>query len=134
MYEEKNILMPIFSFLVLKALLRQNLYINIKNWENVIVPTYGLTPNTYNKSLGVHEISAIHHPGAKMKVRDNKKMIIYKFRKLFSSIEKKDPSLWLAMCRLILIDYICFPQYELPYSCRSLQSDVDKGRAMLVNS
>ena len=59
---------------------------------------------------------------------------MHSFRQLFRSIKSQDPSLWLAMCRLILIDFVCFPQYQLPASCSSLQSEVDRGRSILLNS
>ena len=106
----------------------------IHNWENVVVPTYKLPPNSFNKKLGYHRTS-VDHPVANTKVKpdhiiDN----MYKFRQLFRSIKKADPSLWLVMCRLILIDFVCFPQFKLPSSCRSLQKELDFGRTLLLKN
>ena len=132
-----------------------------ESWENIVVPTFGLNRNMYNAKLGYHK-SSINHINNKniyaynniktdsknntRKLRSFRfdKLISYEkdssqtsilrsFRQLFSSIKTKDPSLWLAMCRFILIDFVCFPQYQLPASCRQLQSEVDRGRSMLLN-
>ena len=94
------------------------------NWEQIIVPTYGFVPKSFNKGAGFHK-SSIFHPNAK---KDTKSHI---FRSLFRTIHKQDPKLWQALCRFILIDYVCLPQYELPVGCEHLLSDVIKGRALL---
>ena len=114
-----------------------------ENWENIVVPTFNLTLNSFNSTLGFHT-SSIQHPLIRKiknnynRIKDKKLrktiMMTQSFRQLFHSIETKDPSLWKAMCRLILIDYVCFPQYQLPASCNSLQKDVDIGRSILRNS
>ena len=85
-------------------------------------------------SLGLHK-SSVFHPYANVVENmrtDSNSYRAHNFRKLFRSIERKDPSLWLAMCRLILIDFVCFPQYQLPRSCKKLQDDVERGRTLLT--
>ena len=117
-----------------------------QNWENIVVPQFGLIPNIFNSKLGYHG-SSLEHPTARAQFVSNSSSSmstskkrnryddVHKFRKqLFRSIKTKDPSLWLAMCRLILIDYVCFPQYQLPASCSSLQSEVERGRSSLTTN
>ena len=100
----------------------------VENWEKHVVPTYGFQSNKLNHNLGSHKSSIFH---VRKKIT-REMQYIYKFRLLFRQIETEDINLWLAMCRLILIDYICFPQFQLPFSCRSLQKEVDEGRNILL--
>ena len=105
------------------------------NWENIIVPTYKLIPNQYNPYLGIHESSIGQFEYNKTQIKggfSKNRINSIAFRKLFRSIKTQDPMLWQAMCRLILIDYVCFPQYQLPLSCQHLQNAVENGRELLL--
>ena len=37
----------------------------------------------------------------------------------------------MAVCHLILVDYVCFPNYKLPDECSYLQEEVEAARKML---
>jgi len=38
----------------------------------------------------------------------------------------------LAICRMILIDYVCFPEYQLPHQCQSLERERRSAMTYLV--
>ena len=114
-----------------------------KNWEEVIVPLLNLKPNSYDIKAGMHA-SDVYNPGTIETINKKETNVLpsnesidieklHKFRDLFRSLHATDPGLWQAMCRMILIDYVCFPQYQLPMGCTSLYHEVYRGRQLLIN-
>ena len=109
------------------------------DWENVIVPTYNLPPKTYDLRDGFHH-TAVNHPRIKSndpKVKDGR-IVFYlqrahskNDRYLFKKFRKVERSGMRALCHLILIDYVCFPEYALPIECHFLNNTVLEGRRLL---
>ena len=109
------------------------------DWENVIVPTYRLPPNTYNLKEGFHSTS-VNHPritSNDTKIRDKKVDILLTkankkpTRHYFRMFKTKDKNGMRALCHLLLIEYICFPEYVLPVPCQFLNESLIEGRNLL---
>ena len=109
------------------------------DWENVIVPTYNLPPKTYDLRDGFHH-TAVNHPRITSndpKVKDGRIEFYLQRahskndRHLFKKFRKVERSGMRALCHLILIDYVCFPEYALPIECHFLNNTVLEGRRLL---
>jgi hypothetical protein len=110
------------------------------DWENVIVKTYHLPPNTYDLRDGFHH-TAVNHPritSSDPKVKDPRIPFYLKRanskndRFLFKKFKKVELNGMRALCHLILIDYVCFPEYELPFECAFLNTTILQGRQLLL--
>ena len=53
-------------------------------------------------------------------------------RYFYKKLLKKEPKAYRALCRMVLIDYICFPEYKLPFACQDMESEVLETREMLL--
>lgn len=108
----------------------------VDDWETIVVPTYYLPPKTFDAQSGFHETS-VDHP----RVKSHEKIAIFQInnsnstqiQELFKYLQKTQPSTMRAICHLILIDYICFPEYKLPRSCTFLKNVFNKGKQLLTS-
>lgn len=55
------------------------------------------------------------------------------FRGFFRDLASHNPDAMRAICHLILIDYICFPEYKLPPPCKFLEDKLKEGTALLMS-
>ncbi len=110
------------------------------DWRNVIGPYFHLN-KPYNPRLGGHPTSQrpTNRVGAKKGFNitaantaprgavTNSLQGRNVLKALFAdkSIYKK------AICHLILVDYVCFPNYKLPDECSYLQEEVEAARILL---
>ena len=110
------------------------------DWENVIVPTYGLPPKTYNLKEGFHSTS-VNHPritSNDTNIRDRKADVLLTkankkpTRHYFRIFKANDKHGMRALCHLLLIEYICFPEYALPVQCQFLNQSLLEGRSLLA--
>ena len=84
--------------------------------------------------MGFHDTS-INHPRVKIKegraVFKIHRSNATKIRDHFRQLKKHQPLTMRAICHLILIDYICFPEYNLPPQCQFLEGTLMKGKSLL---
>lgn len=108
----------------------------LQDWERVVVPTYNLPPNTFDSKLGFHA-TAMNHPMIKSKdatfMTTLKRSNATKVRGFIRNLYRDNQDTMRAICHLILIDYICFPEYALPPPCQFLNDTLLEGKALLTS-
>lgn len=78
---------------------------------------------------GVHGRTAVHHPLlASHNTTDDNLHVHSRLDALF--LEK--PEYLRAVCRILLIDYVCLPEYKLPEACLDMQDTIIEARKQLI--
>ena len=52
---------------------------------------------------------------------------IYNIKKIFKQLFSERPAYMEALCRILIVDYICLPKYKLPTACAHLESVLQTG-------
>ena len=93
-----------------------------EDWEREVVPTYGIAV-PYDYHLGMHATSA-NHPAAGATASSLDAAIDrdpMRARESLVALLHSQPNYLRALCHLLLLDYVCLPEYELPLACAFLQ-------------
>lgn len=85
----------------------------LDDWNTFIKPAYNLTLD-FNLKEGSHPTS-IHHPFAKPADPQLARGTLQKFLQENKNYKK-------AICRILLVDYVCLPEYSLPSDCLHLKT------------
>ena len=101
------------------------------DWNNKIRKFYNIS-KLYMKSYGKHPTS-INHPSVTGN-RTAQDADPNNARASVLQLFRDDKRYKRVVCRLILIDYICFPMYSLPFECQFLNETVNKYRSILLNN
>ena len=100
------------------------------DWQNKIVSAYPILQNfVFNVNTGHHRTS-VNHPSVKNRRKQHLKDP-QRTRHFYKLLLKSDLKVLRALCRMVLIDYVCFPEYSLPSECRDMNNDVLKVRQLL---
>ena len=105
-----------------------------EDWEREVVPAYGIAA-PYDYRLGMHATSANHPAGtgaaashsASTKGERNHgddaaiDRDPLRARESLVALLRSQPHYLRALCHLLLLDYVCLPEYELPLACAFLQ-------------
>ncbi len=67
-----------------------------------------------NHSLGEHKTTAVHSSHR----NDDDLHVHSRMRQLFAT----EPKYLVAFCHMYLVDYMCFPEYDLPEPCHGLNA------------
>jgi hypothetical protein len=98
-------------------------------WEKKIVETFPLLAHFgFNLKTGDHH-TAVNHPSNK---GGTKKKDPQKTRYFYKKLLKTEKNALRAICRMVLIDYICFPEYPLPLECSDMEMDILEARQLLL--
>lgn len=112
------------------------------DWKNVIGPYFHLN-KPYNPKLGGHPTSLrpANRVGAKKGFNRNATTANtapigavtnrLQGRNVLKSLFAAKKVYKMAVCHLILVDYVCFPNYKLPDECSYLQEEVEAARKVL---
>mmetsp|Transcript_3017 Transcript_3017/g.4605 ORF Transcript_3017/g.4605 Transcript_3017/m.4605 type:complete len:366 (-) Transcript_3017:332-1429(-) len=101
-----------------------------KDWDMYIRPAYQIQME-YNEKHGAHPTSEIHpvrnKNSARVSVVDPSHV-----RPTLRLLFEKEIKYKRALCHLLLIDYICLPEYPLPYDCLFLNATLTAAREALL--
>jgi hypothetical protein len=111
------------------------------DWERLIMPTYGIG-RPYNEDFGRHPTSVFHPHDKKRNLTELLSLFVDRRSLARDKGKKKDgkavpangqyvdnarnvlidllhshPEYMRAICHLILVDYVCLPDYPMPKSC-----------------
>lgn len=93
------------------------------DWKSRIMPTYGIR-RPYDENYGQHATS-MYHPLAKHQKKETQRVSMnsdpFDARKLLDGVLRSHPEYMRAICHLLLVDYVCLPEYPLPKPCGFLQ-------------
>jgi len=93
------------------------------DWKR-IEKAYKIKDYNYLDRLGSHVTSA-NHPVKPAKDPNQARMS-------FRVAMKEDPRYARAICHLIMLDYICLPEYNLPQECQYLNATRSLGETILL--
>lgn len=96
-----------------------------EDWSNVIAPLYNLS-KPFNYFVGRHATD-VSFPSTKKMEAEPSNMRYY-----YRSLLRREPVYAKAICQLMLIDYVCLPQYPLPQVCEFLNSTREEGVRLLT--
>lgn len=100
-----------------------------KDWDTYIRPAYHINAE-YNEKHGAHPTSEIHpvrnKNSARVSVVDPSHV-----RPTLRLLFEKEIKYKRALCHLLLIDYICLPEYPLPNDCLFLNATLHAAREAL---
>eukprot|EP01036_Dinobryon_divergens_P035423 gene35423-45896_t len=111
-----------------------------EEWDTIIRPLYGITEE-YNLRHGYHPTSEIHPRNKKNKntnsYSNSNDMSIptagesNNVRSVLRLLFAKELKYKKAICHLLLIDYVCLPEYPLPIDCQFLNDTMHRAREAL---
>lgn len=105
-----------------------------EDWE-YIRRKYGISEE-FNYKLGQHPESSVSHP---LLAQEKKSTAIassvddgLRVHSRLNEVFKTQPEYLRGVCRILLIDYVCFPEYALPVECQpDMNETVARGREYL---
>lgn len=100
------------------------------DWYNKVVPVYPVLKKfmPFNFNIGNHA-TAVNHPANKGKKNSLDPQLTRHFYKL---LLQSEPNVVRAICHMVLMDFVCFPEYRLPAECEHLNASVVNARALLL--
>lgn len=100
------------------------------DWFKKVVPEYPVLKKrkAFMVNTGNHKTS-VNHPANKGKWKN---MDLQRTRYFYRLLLKSEPSVVRAICHMVLIDYVCFSEYQLPPECAHLNSSVLDARSLLL--
>lgn len=108
------------------------------DWRTVIAPYFHLN-KPYNPKLGGHPTSQRSVNRVAAKKGFNATKVVPKGavsnnlqgRNVLKHLFVEKYVYLKVVCHLILVDYVCFPNYKLPDECSYLQEEVEAARSLL---
>ena len=105
------------------------------DWNKKIIGEYPILKNfKFDMKSGRHRTS-VNHPAFKNKKQQASKLKDpQKTRFYYKELINTDKTVLRALCHMVLIDYVCFPQYKLPVECQDMEINIIQTRKLLVDA
>lgn len=101
----------------------------VDDWNTMVKPAYNITI-PYNERHGSHPTAEIH-PRAKASKNQVQSVDPSNVRPTLRHLFQKEKKYKRAFCHMLLIDYICLPEYPLPMDCLFLNETMHRARRAL---
>lgn len=107
-----------------------------QDWDTKLRPLYNLTA-PFDEMAGKHATSLYHptdvlrHHNVRTKVKQ-KPPEPSNMRHFYRLLIEQEPVYAQVVCQLMLIDYVCLPQYPLPQVCEFLNATREEGVRLLT--